>query len=158
MLLNGNAVSKAHGISFLLDADIDDAIAKALRLFDYDVKHTKEISEFQDHLEKLYDPEIIAWCKDSGRVWITHDFESHRKHIEAIKLARIYVVWIRMGTKPNKTIHTEPPTWRMFQILVRTIDGIQHQIAKSHDAVHFRIHSKSGDSPTVDWAADGLDK
>ena len=114
--------------------------------------HTSEVLEFQDHLNELYDPEIINWCKNNSRTWITHDFNARRKHIEVIKLARINVVWIRINTKQNIVAPNESATWRIFKVIVRTIDGIQNHIFSSHGALHFKIHLKSGKSPTIDWA------
>ncbi len=114
MRWGGNIVSKLQElqgkIKYLLDADLSSDIAIALRPLEFDVIHTGEVLEFQDHLNELYDPEIIAWCKNNGRTWITHDFNARRKHLEAIKLARINVVWIRINTKQNITVPNESAT------------------------------------------------
>jgi len=112
--------------------------------------HTKEVPEFQDHLEDLEDPEIITWCKDNSRTWITHDFKSRRQHIEAIKLARINVVWVRVTTKSNIAIPDETATWRIFKIIVRTVDDIRRTIQLSHGAIHFKINQQST-RPIIDW-------
>lgn len=158
MYWSGKIVSNLQRkISYLLDADLSHDIAKALRCLDFDIIHTDEVPEFQDHLDHLEDPEIITHCKDNTRTWITHDFESHRKHIEAIKLARINVVWVRVTTKFNEAIPDETATWRIFKTIVKTINEIRHRIQNSQGAIHFRINQKSS-SPTIDWAESGLDR
>ena len=98
----------------------------------------------------MQDPEIIQWCKDNGRTWVTHDFEAKRKHGEAMKAARIHVVWIR--GKPE-----EGATWLFFKIIVRTIDEIGRIIESSHGAIHFRVSTGVGSRPTVDWAESPYD-
>lgn len=113
-----------------------------------DIIHTKEVPEFQDHLDSLEDPEIINWCKENSRTWITHDFKARRKHIEAIKLARINVVWLRISTAQN--IPDESPTWRIFKMLVRLLDDVRREILNSDGAIHLRINQKTN-RPIIDW-------
>ena len=113
--------------------------------------HFKKVTEFQDHLDNVDDPEIISWCKDHNRVWVTHDFEARRKHEEAMKAARIYVLWVRGS--PQKYA-----TWEFFKMIVRTIDETIRKIQSSHGAIHFRINSKSGNTPTTHWAESPYDR
>lgn len=159
MQWSGNIVSNLQGrTSFLIDADLSPDIAEALKRFDFDVIHTTQVPEFQDHLDHLYDPEIITWCNRNSRTWLTHDFDARRKHQEAMKVARIHVVWVRITTKSNEKIPGESATWRIFKVIVRTIDEIGRRIRTSHGAIHFRINLGSRTSPTIDWTESNFDK
>ena len=141
----------------MLDNDLSPDIAQALRFFSFDIVHTSEVPEFQNRSEGVLDPEIITWCKDNKRAWITHDFKARRKHAEALKTARINVVWIRGKTEPKETTG-ESATWRFFKIIVRTIDEIQRRFSCSHGAIHFRINQKCGSCPIYEWADSSYDK
>jgi predicted nuclease of predicted toxin-antitoxin system len=122
------------------------------------VIHTNDVPQFQNRTEGVLDPEIITWCKDNNRVWITHDFEARRKHIVAIKTARINVVWIRVTTVENENMPGQSATWRIFKVIVRTIDESQRLLQSSHGAIHFRISLKSSSRPTIDWAESSYDR
>jgi len=127
-------------------------------LFSFDIKHMKEVPQFQNRSEGVLDPEVIAWCKDNKRVWITHDFEAKRKHLETMKTARISVVWVRGKTEQTEETAGESATWRFFKTLVRTIDETQRLILSSHGAIHFRISQRPGSRPNIDWAESNYDK
>lgn len=150
MRWNGRIVSKQHGrVSFLLDNDLSPAIADALKLFDFDIEHFARVPEFKNRT--IEDPEIIEWCRSNRRVWITHDFAARRKHAEAIKAARIHIVWLR-GDPAGISV------WGFFKMLVRTIDEIERMVSSAHGAIHFRLTQKCGVRPTVDWAESPQDK
>lgn len=119
-------------------------------MFGIDIIHFQEVPQFQSRTDNVEDPEIITWCKNNSRVWITHDFASKRKHEVAIKAARIHVVWVRGDTHPGAT-------WLFFKMIVRTIDEIKEIIMRSRGAIHFRIHQKGGTRPVVDWAESSYD-
>lgn len=89
--------------SYLLDNDLSRDIATALRLFDFNIEHMSCISQFQNRSEGVGDPEIIDWCRDNGRVWITHDYQARKSHEADMKAAHICVVWIRGGTQEGAT-------------------------------------------------------
>ena len=118
----------------------------------------KDISQFQNRLDGVPDPEIIAWCRDNKAVWITHDFAARRKHQGAMKAARIYVVWVRGKTEQTEETIGQSATWRFFKTIVRTIDETTRLILSSHGAIHFRISQRVGSRPEIDWAESDYDK
>jgi hypothetical protein len=74
-----------------------------------------------------------------------------------MKLARIYVVWIR--GKTEETVEpTESATWKFFKTIVRTIDEIQRLIISSHGAIHFKLSQKVGSRPEIEWAESPYDR
>lgn len=159
MLWNGKSVLNVQGrTSFLIDNDLSPDIATSLRLFGFDIVPFKEVPQFQNRPDIVEDPEIINWCKDNNRVWITHDFAARRKHEGAMKAARIHVVWIRGKTQPPQFQSGESATWRFYKSLVRTIDELQRILLASHGAMHFRISAKVGSRPKIDWAESNYDK
>lgn len=160
MLWNGKIVLNLQGkISFLIDNDLlNKDVAILLRLFEFDIIHFKEIPEFQNRTEGVEDPEIIHWCRDNNRAWITHDFEARRKHEAVMKADRIHVIWIRGKTEPANLHNGESTSWRFFKLLVRTIDELQRILLASHGAMHFRISTKVGSRPEIDWAESNEDK
>ena len=103
-------------------------IATALRLFKFDVFHLREIPELSPGSK---DPEIFSWCKQNGRVWITHDIESKTKHAAALKANRTSVLWVR--GHPEQT-----PNWVFFKIIVKEIDKFHEKLQKAHGAIHYR--------------------
>lgn len=159
MSWNGKIALDLQGkISFLSDNDLSHDIAKSLRLFDYDIIHFKEVPQFQNRQDIVEDPEIIKWCKDNNRAWLTHDFKARRKHEVAIKAARIHVIWIRGKTEPPELHLGESATWRFYKMIVRTIDELQRILLASRGAVHFRISTRVGSRPVIDWAESDFDK
>jgi len=145
-------------ISFLLDNDLSSDIATSLKLFNFDIVPFKDVPEFQNRSDGVEDPEIIQWCKDRNRVWITHDFKARRKHEGAMKAARIHVVWIRGKTQPPELQSDESATWRFYKMLVRTIDELQRTLLNSRGAMHFRLSTNVGSRPNVDWAESSHDR
>lgn len=144
-------------ISFLIDNDLSPDISSSLRCFGFDVVHFKEIVQFKNR-DSVEDQEIIEWCKNNNRVWLTHDFEARRKHAIAMKNAHIHVIWIRGKTEPPEMHLGETATWRFYKTIVRTIDEIQRRIISAHGAIHFKISCKVGSSPEIDWAESLFDK
>jgi predicted nuclease of predicted toxin-antitoxin system len=145
-------------ISFLLDNDLSPDIATSLRLFEFDVIHHNEVPQFQNRTDIVEDHEIIQWCRDNRRTWITHDFEARRKHEGVMKAARIHVVWIRGKTRPADQQSGESATWRFYKMLVRTIDELQRILLNSRGAMHFRISTNVGTRPNVGWAESSHDR
>lgn len=128
-------------------------------MFGFDIRHFKEIPEFQKRYdESVPDPEIIEWCRYNKSVWITHDFASRRKHQDAMRLARIHVVWVRGKTTPSDVVTGEPATWRFFKTIVKTIDETQRLILASHGAIHFKISQRTSSRPEIDWAESPYDR
>lgn len=159
MSWNGKIGLNLHSkISFLIDNDLSIDIAKSLRLFSFDILHFKEISQFQNRDDIVEDPEIITWCKENNRAWITHDIKARRQHKEAMKLARIHVIWIRGKTEPAELHEGESQTWRFYKLLVRTIDEIQRKLLTCHGAIHFKISAKVKSRPETDWCENSLDE
>ncbi|MFH1638875.1 MAG: DUF5615 family PIN-like protein [Chloroflexota bacterium] len=158
MQWSGNIVFRQQGsISFLLDNDLSPDIATSLRLFNIDIVHFKEILQFQNRSLGVEDPEIIKWCKDNHKAWITHDFKARRQHEAAMKAARINVIWIRGKTEPKEVIG-ESTTWRFYKMFVRVIDELQRLLLASHGAMHFRISQKTVARPEIDWVESDEDK
>ena len=152
---SGKIVFKSQKLlSFLLDNDLSPDIATALRLFDFDVIHMKDIPEFQNRPEGVDDPELYSYCKDNNRVFITHDYSARKQHEADMKVARIHVVWIRGKTEES---NGETATWRFFKIIVRSIDEVRRKILSSHGAIHFRISTKTGSSPNIVWTESRYD-
>ena len=119
-------------------------MATALGLFEFDITHVEWVSQFQNRPEGVDDPEIIVWCKDNGRVWITHDIKAKKKHEVDLKANRISVLWIRG--------HPEQfATWQQFKILVRVIDKLHQMLLSAHGAMHFQAGIKGGPTPKVVW-------
>ncbi len=114
-----------------------------------------EVPQFQNRPEGVPDPEIITWCKDNTRAWITHDFAARKTHREAMQTARINVVWVRGKTEQTEGVSA---TWRFFKTIVRTIDETQRLIISSHGAIHFRISQRVASRPEIDWAESNYDK
>lgn len=109
-----------------------------------DITHVEWVPQFQGRPEGVEDPEIIAWCKDDGRVWITHDIKAKKKHAADLKANRISVLWIRG--------HPEQfATWQQFKILVRVIDKLHQMLLSAHGAMHFQAGIKGGPTPKVVW-------
>jgi hypothetical protein len=102
------------------------------------------------------DPEIIYWCKNNNRVWMTHDYESRRKHEEAMKLARINVVWIRGKVEP--AIIGESASWRFLKLIVRSLDQLNQSLCSAHGAIHFKLSQKIGTRPEIYWAEYSFDR
>ena len=113
---------------YLLDNDLTPDIAKALRLFEYDVLHIKEASGLSPGSEE---PEIFEWCKLNGRTWITHDIEAKTKHAATLKANRISVLWVR--GHPEKTAN-----WVFFKIIVKEIDKFHDKLQRAHGPIHYR--------------------
>lgn len=144
--------------NYLLDNDLSPDIAKALRSFGFNIQHYNEIPQFQNRPDGASDPEIIAWCKDNKSVWITHDFAARRKHQDAMKLAKIHVIWVRGKTEEIIDPTQPSATWRFFKTIVRTIDETQRLIIASHGAIHFKLSQKVGSRPEIDWAESPYDR
>jgi len=115
-----------------------------LGLFGFDIQHVEWIPQFQNRPEGVDDPEIIAWCKDNGRVWITHDIKAKKKHDADLKAGRISVLWLRG--------HSEKfATWQQFKVLVRVIDRLHQMLLSAHGAMHFRAGIRGTPTPEVVW-------
>ena len=106
--------------------------------------HMKEVPQFQNRPEGVLDPEIIAWCRDNARVWITHDIKAKKKHEADLKTNRISVLWIR-GDPEQFAI------WQQFKILVRIIDKLHQMLLSAHGAMHFQAGIKGTPTPKVVW-------
>jgi len=109
------------------------------------------IPQFQNRPEGVEDPEIIYWCRDNSRVWITHDIKARKRHEADMKAAHIYVAWIRGSPE-------EGTTWLFFKMIVRTIDELQRLIKSSHGAIHFSISRREGTRPKIVWAESPFDR
>jgi len=122
-----------------------------LGLFGFAVTHVKWIPEFRNRQEGIDDPEIIRWCKDDGRVWITHDIRAKKKHEADLKTNRISVLWIRG--------HPEQfSTWQQFKILVRVIDRLHQMLLSAHGAIHFQAGIRGTPTPKVLWTESPSDR
>lgn len=106
--------------------------------------------QFQNRPEGVEDPEIIDWCKNNVRVWITHDKEARKKHEVKMKTARISVLWVRG--------HPEQfSNWQFFKVIVRVIDEMHRKLQAAHGAMHFRAGLRSIQAEVV-WAEDSKDR
>jgi len=109
------------------------------------------VPQFQNRPEGVEDPEIIEWCRDNSRVWITHDIAARKRHEADIKAARIFVLWIRVSPE-------EGAIWLFFKMIVRTIDEIERLTKSSHGAIHFSISRREGTRPKIVWAESPFDR
>lgn len=135
---------------YLVDNDLSPDIATALGLFSFDIQHVKWIERFKNRSEGVSDPEIIQWCRENARVWITHDIRAKKKHEADLKTNRISVLWLRG--------HTEQfATWQQFKVLVRIIDMLHQKLLTSHGAIHFQAGIKGGPTPKTLWAENPTD-
>ena len=137
--------------SYLLGNDLSWHIAEALRLFGFDMEHFTHIPQSQNPPVGLEDPELIDWCRDNGRDWITHDYKARKRHEADIKAARVHVVWIRGSPQ-------EGATWLFFKMIVRTVDEIERAIESSHGTIHFSVSRREGTSPKRVWAEYSYDR
>lgn len=128
-----------------MDNDLTPDIAKALGLFEFDIKHIKEISELSPSSSE---PEIFKWCKGNGRTWITHDIEAKTKHAASLKANRVSVLWVRGA--PEKAA-----SWFFFKLIVKEIDKFHDKLNRAHGAIHYRA-TRSG--LIYIWAESYLDK
>jgi len=107
-------------------------------------------SAFHDRPKGVEDPEVIEWCRDNGRVWITHDKEARKKHDISIKTAHISVLWV----------HGHPEqfsNWQFFKVIVRVIDEMHRMLKAAHGAMHFRAGIRGRPTPEVIWAEQSRD-
>ncbi len=111
-----------------MDNDLTPDIAVALRLFEYDILHIKEVAELSPDSKE---PEIFDWCRRNGRTWITHDIEAKTKHAPALKARRISVLWVR--GHPEHRVN-----WEFFKIIVRQLDKFHDKLQRAHGAIHYR--------------------
>ena len=79
----------------MIDKDLSPDIAAALGLFDFDITHVERVSQFQNRPEGVGGPEIIAWCEDNDRMWVTHDIKAKKKHKVDLRTTLISVLWMR---------------------------------------------------------------
>ena len=135
---------------YLLDNDLPPNIAKALRLFGFDIYHINEISELSPSSS---DPEIFKWCKNNGRTWITHDIEAKTKHAISLKTNRISVLWIRANPEQNGLSYS----WFFFKIITKEIDKFHDKLQKAHGAIHYRA-TKGTNGLIYMWAEVDLDR
>ena len=130
-----------------MDNDLTHDIAKALRLFRFDIWHIKEVPELSPDSSE---PEIFKWCKSNGRTWITHDIEAKTKHAPALKASRISVLWIR--GHPEQTA-----SWVFFKIIIKEIDKFHDKLQKAHGAIHYRA-TRGVKGLIYIWAESELDR
>ena len=146
MRWSGKIVLELRKISsYLVDNDLSPEIAKALRLFDFDIIHHNEVPQFQNRPQGIEDPEVIDWCRQNGRVWITADKAARKQHEVQIKTARISVLWLH---GPPRAF----PSWTQFKIVVRVLDQMERLLQSAHGALHFRASQKTGTRPKIMWA------
>ena len=77
---SGKIVFKSQKLlSFLLDNDLSPDIATALRLFDFDVIHLKDIPEFQNRPEGVDDPAATVLVPCPARVVVQDQKDQGRE-------------------------------------------------------------------------------
>lgn len=130
-----------------MDNDLTHDIAKALRLFLYDIWHIKEIPELSPDSKE---PDIFEWCRRNGRTWITHDIEAKTKHAPALKASRISVLWIRGHPE-------QMANWVFFKIIIKEIDKFHDKLQKAHGAIHYRA-TRGTKGLIYIWAESQLDR
>ena len=113
----------------MLDNDLSKDIAKALRVFNFDILHITEADGLSANSKE---PEIFNWCSNNRRTWITHDIEANRKHAADLKASKINVLWIRGHPEHSAT-------WFFFKLIVRQICLYQDKLACARGAIHYRI-------------------
>ncbi|MBA7482338.1 hypothetical protein ES707_17824 [subsurface metagenome] len=130
-----------------MDNDLTHDIAKALRLFEYDIWHIKEVPELSPDSKE---PDIFEWCRRNGRTWITHDIEAKTKHAPALKASRISVLWIRGHPE-------QMANWVFFKIIIKEIDKFHDKLQRAHGAIHYRA-TRGTKGLIYIWAESQLDR
>ena len=95
--MTGNHSSDRREARFLLDESLSTAVARALALVGYEIRH------LSDALEKgTGDPAIIEWCRRNGAVWIHADNKAKSEHRESIQTSGIRTLRVhrRRGAMP----------------------------------------------------------
>jgi predicted nuclease of predicted toxin-antitoxin system len=131
---------------FLVDNDLSPLIVKALE--DFEFLHVQSVEQALGRRD-VDDEDIIPWLGRTGTIWITHDKKAKRRHAPALKRHRCTVLWIR-GERLSNYDH--------LAIVVRVLKQLIEKLEKSHGAIHFRAGTKTGPTPTIDWAADHRDR
>jgi len=127
------------GPRFLVDNDLSPLIAKALHLFDFNIKTVEQAFGSPD----VKDEQIIPWLGSTQTAWITHDKKAKSRHAISLKANRVSLLCIR-GEKLSN--------WDQFKIVVRVIDVLCDKLNRARGAIHCRANLQSGPTPTVYWA------
>jgi predicted nuclease of predicted toxin-antitoxin system len=132
---------------FLVDNDLSPLIVKALE--DFEFLHIQSVAQALGNADVDDDRDIIPWLGRTGAIWITHDKAAKRRHAPALKRQRITVLWIR-GKKLTNFDHVA--------VVIRVLMQLIAKVEKAHGPIHFRAGTKTGPTPTIDWAADHRDR
>ena len=131
---------------FLVDNDLSPIIATALGDFEF-----LEILTVEQALgsRDMADRDIIPWLGRTGTIWITHDKKAKRRHAPALQQQRVTVLWIRGKSLSN---------FDQVAIVFKVLKELIAKVAKAHGPIHFRAGTRTGPTPTIDWAADARDR
>lgn len=100
--MSGNSASELPDPGFLLDESLAPRVAEALRLVGYDIEDVATVFDPDGarRSEGIKDPEIIEWCRTTGRVWIHADDRARKEHAALLLRSGIRTLWIqRSGGK-----------------------------------------------------------
>lgn len=86
-----NPSSQTNEPLFLIDESLDQNVAKALGLVDYNV--TSVFETFPDRTG-VKDLEIIEWCRDNNAVWVHADDKARKEHKKEMITAGIRSLWV----------------------------------------------------------------
>lgn len=130
--MTGNAESTPAEPLFLLDESLTPAVAEALRLVGYDFR------TIADELGKgTLDPDVIAWCRGNGAIWVHADKAARRKHRAILETSGIRTLWVR---QPRGGISIK----EQLRILTFVLPKLLEYLEMRRPPRHYRA---SADSP-----------
>lgn len=86
----GMPVSAPDEPLFLIDESLSRSVAKALELVGYNCDHIVTVFGKRG----IKDPDIIAWCRDQGAVWVHVDDRARRQHRVQLETSGICTLWL----------------------------------------------------------------
>jgi len=133
--LQQSAISPNSTVILIDESLADKALAIALSAVDYNaIASTVQLGS------GALDPTIIQWLGFQGGLWVTADFDSKRKHADAIKNASINILWIERPKNGGFPKRSQP------RLVISVIDPVLNEIAKSRCTCFF-IAKFNGDKP-----------
>ena len=95
--MSGNPASEPPEPGFLLDESLAPRVAEALRAVGYDIQDVARVPDPDGTRRSagITDPEIIEWCRTTGRVWIHADDRAKKQHAAHLLRSGTRTLWIQ---------------------------------------------------------------
>ena len=95
--MSGNPVSEPPEPGFLLDESLAPRVAEALRAVGYDIQDVARVfdPDGTGRSAGITDPEIIEWCRTTGRVWLHADDRAKKQHAAHLLRSGTRTLWIQ---------------------------------------------------------------